>query len=141
MGQKESKQIKTDQNGSNWIKMDQNGSNLIKLDFWWNNHWYRQIFNFQFNLIRLNQICPKWIKMDQTWSNLISDKIIIEIYHQIFNLIYFLMRLNQICPKWIKMDQVDQIGFLYHPWFTKASFGSSPQNQYKTYFFDMKLNL
>jgi len=102
-------------------------------NFWWNN-------NFYF-LIRMNQICLKWIKMDQTWSNWISDKIIIEIYHQIFNLIYFLMRLNQICPKWIKMDQVDQIAFLYHPWFTKASFGSSPQYQYKTYFFDMKLNL
>ena len=114
--------VKMNQNGSNWIKMDQNGSNLIKLDFWWNNHWYRLIFNFQFNLIRLNQICPKWIKMDQTWSNLISDEIIIQIYDQIFNFIYFLIRFNQICQNFI---------FFWSKWIRSVQNGS---NLIKLYF-------
>jgi hypothetical protein len=53
-----------------------------------------QIFNFNYLLTRLKQICQKLIKRDQTWSNWISDEIIIEMYHQIFEFIYIFLDQN-----------------------------------------------
>ena len=90
--------------------MDQIGSKRIKMDETWSD-WisdeiiieiHHQIFNLQFLLIRLNQICPKWIKLK---SNLITFDFWLDNHWNISSDFQLYIFFDQIESDLSKMDQ------------------------------------